>query len=109
MMVVRRWHMASSTLMVVLLMMLLVMAVEECRHFDVICGGEVRDGCMLMLLTQIFEVISETSTTRYLDNKNVFKGERKGYRLEGTVECKYIRQSYKGDGVMIVLRKKFGE
>jgi uncharacterized membrane protein YhaH (DUF805 family) len=40
MMVVRRWHVASSTLMVMLLVMLLVMAVEEGRHLDVICGGE---------------------------------------------------------------------
>jgi uncharacterized membrane protein YhaH (DUF805 family) len=40
MMVVRRWHVASSTLMVVLLVVMLVMAVEESRHFDVICGGE---------------------------------------------------------------------
>jgi hypothetical protein len=47
---------------------------------------------MLMLLTQIFEVISENQHNSIPeDNKNVFQGERKGYRRKRTVEMQVYK------------------
>lgn len=47
---------------------------------------------MLMLLTQVFEVISENQHNSIPeDNKNVFKGERKWYRRKRTVKMQVYK------------------
>jgi hypothetical protein len=65
-----------------------------------------------MLLTQVFEVITENQHNSIPEDKNVSKGEIKGIDGSEQLECKYIRQRYKGDVVMIVLKEeewKLGE
>lgn len=47
---------------------------------------------MLMSLTQVVEVVSEIQHNSIPeDNKNVFKGEREGYRRKKTVEMQVYK------------------